>query len=61
MAKTLFIVQDDVFDALPEVVQKKLLSEAKKLFSFVPLTVDVRRPVSRNASLHRFGREAGYK
>src|SRR5215471_1329259 len=52
MAKTLFIVQDDVFDALPEAVRKKVLSEVKNLFSFVPLSVEARRPGAFPATLH---------
>jgi hypothetical protein len=45
MPKTLFIVDDDVFQGLPEPAQKKLLSEVKNLFSFIPqFKVEVRRP-----------------
>ena len=36
MAKTLFIVDDEVFQGLPGAVQKRLLDETKKLFSFIP-------------------------
>ena len=53
MAKTLFIVDDDVFQALPAAHQKKLVAEAKKLFSFIPqFTVVTRTPALFPATLH---------
>jgi hypothetical protein len=43
LAKTLFIVDDEVFQGLPDAAQKRLLDETKKLFSFVPgFTVEAR-------------------
>jgi hypothetical protein len=36
MAKTLLIVDDDVFQGLPDRAQKKLLSEVASLLSFIP-------------------------
>jgi hypothetical protein len=53
MAKTLFIVDDEVFQGLPGAVQQKLLDETKKLFSFVPgFTVEARRPPMFPATIH---------
>jgi hypothetical protein len=53
MAKTLFVVDDDVFQALPEAAQKKLLSEVKDLFSFIPeFKVEARNPLHFPATLH---------
>lgn len=53
MAKTLFIVDDEVFQGLPGAVQKKLVAETKKLFSFVPgFTVEARKPALFPAMIH---------
>jgi len=53
MAKTLFIVDDDVYQGLPAAVQKKLLDETKKIFSFVPgFTVEARKPALFPATIH---------
>lgn len=53
MAKTLFIVDDDVFQSLPDAVQKKLLDETAKLFSFVPgFKVEARKPSLFPATIH---------
>ena len=53
MAKTLFIVDDDVFQGLPGAVQKKLVDETQKLFSFVPgFTVEARKPAQFPATIH---------
>jgi hypothetical protein len=53
MPKTLFIVDDDVFRGLPEAVQKKLLDEVRKLFSFIPgFTVEARTPPRFPATIH---------
>lgn len=51
--KTLFIVDDEVFGALPEAVQKNLLGEVKKIFSFIPqFKVEARKPANFPAVLH---------
>lgn len=53
MANTLFIIKDDVFGALPEAVQRTLLTEVKKLFSFIPnFTVEARNPALFPATIH---------
>lgn len=53
MAKTLFIVDDDVFQGLPEAAQKKLLSEVTDLFSFIPhFKVEARNPQQFPEILH---------
>jgi hypothetical protein len=53
LAKSLFIVEDDVFGTLPETVQKTLLGEVKKLFSFIPgFTVKALKPTLIPATLH---------
>jgi len=53
LAKTLFIVDDEVFQGLPGAVQKRLLDETKKLFSFVPgFTVEARKPALFPATIH---------
>jgi len=53
VAKTLFIVDDEVFQGLPGAVQKKLVAETKKLFSFVPgFTVEARKPALFPAMIH---------
>ena len=53
MAKTLFIVKDDVFLGLPEPAQKKLLSEVANLFSFVSqFNVEARDPLQFPPILH---------
>lgn len=53
MARTLFIVDDDVFGALPDAVQKALLAEAQKIFSFASgFKVEARKPPLFPAVLH---------
>lgn len=53
MAKTLFIVDDEVFQGLPGAVQKSLLDETRKLFSFVPgFKVEARKPALFPAIIH---------
>jgi hypothetical protein len=53
MAKTLFIVDDDVFQGLPGAVQKSLLDETRRLFSFVPgFKVEARKPPLFPAIIH---------
>ncbi len=53
MAKTLFIVDDDDFKALPDPARTKLLSELKSLFSFIPqFNVEARDPLHFPPLLH---------
>jgi hypothetical protein len=53
MAKTLFIVDDDFYHGLPEAVQKKLISEVKSLFSFIPqFNVEARKADHFPATIH---------
>jgi hypothetical protein len=53
MAKTLFIVDDEVFQGLPGAVQKSLLDETRRLFSFVPgFKVEARKPPLFPAVIH---------
>lgn len=53
MAKTLFIVDDDVYQGLPEAARRKLLSEVADLFSFVPhFRVEARNPQQFPETLH---------
>lgn len=53
MANTLFIVDDDVFQSLPDAVQKRLLQETTKLFSFIPgFSVEARKPAFFPAEIH---------
>lgn len=44
MAKTLFIVDDQCFSGLPETVRKRMLEETTRLFAFIPLRVETRKP-----------------
>ena len=44
MAKTLFIVDDEVYQGLPEAARGNLLSRVRGLFSFIPLNVEARKP-----------------
>lgn len=51
--KTLFIVDDDVFQGLPDAARKKLLDEVKNLFSFLPgFNVEARNPQRFPPILH---------
>jgi len=53
MSKTLFIVDDDAFHGLPDGVQKQLLKETTRLFSFFPgFTVEARKPAFFPATIH---------
>jgi hypothetical protein len=53
MSKTLFIVDDDVFQSLPDSVRKQLLKETTRLFSFIPgFTVEARKPALFPATIH---------
>jgi hypothetical protein len=53
MPKTLFIVDDDVFQSLPDAVQKKLLKETTRLMSFIPgFIVEARKPAFFPATIH---------
>src|SRR5262245_868548 len=45
MANTLYLVEDDVFTALPDAVRKKTLAETTRLLAFIPhFTVETRSP-----------------
>ena len=53
MAKMLYIVDDEVFQGLPDAVQKKLLDEVKNIFSFIPgFAVEARKPKLLPAAIH---------
>ena len=53
MAKTLFVIDDDDFQNLPDLARTKLRSEVANLFSFIPqFNVVARRPDQLPAILH---------